>query len=130
MLMADPQRAMRAVEGLRSLGVQLAIDDFGVGYSSLAYLQRLPAYAVKIDRSFVSRMTRDKSSESIVKLIIELGHSLGMKVVAEGIEDRATWEALVGLRCDAAQGYYVARPMVARAIPTWLARGHQTTTVN
>jgi diguanylate cyclase (GGDEF)-like protein/PAS domain S-box-containing protein len=130
MLMADPQRAMRAVEGLRALGVQLAIDDFGVGYSSLAYLQRLPAYAVKIDRSFVSRMTRDRSSESIVKLIIELGHSLGMKVVAEGIEDRATWDALAGLRCDAAQGFYVARPMVARAIPTWLTKGHDTTTVN
>lgn len=130
MLMADPLRAMRAVEGLRSLGVQLAIDDFGVGYSSLAYLQRLPAYAVKIDRSFVSHMTHDRSSESIVKLIIELGHSLGMKVVAEGIEDRATWDALVGLRCDAAQGYYMARPMVAKAIPTWLAKGHETTTIN
>jgi len=130
MLMADPQRAMRAVEGLRKLGVQLAIDDFGVGYSSLAYLQRLPAYAVKIDRSFVGRMTRDRSSESIVKLIIELGHSLGMKVVAEGIEDRATWDALLGLRCDAAQGYYIARPMVAKAIPTWLAKGNQTSTTS
>jgi diguanylate cyclase (GGDEF)-like protein/PAS domain S-box-containing protein len=131
MLMADPPRAMRTVEGLRALGVQLAIDDFGVGYSSLAYLQRLPAYAVKIDRSFVSRMTRDRSSESIVKLIIELGHSLGMKVVAEGIEDSATWDALAGLRCDAAQGFYVARPMVATAIPAWLAQGHATaTTIN
>ena len=130
MLMADPQRAMRAVEGLRKLGVQLAIDDFGVGYSSLAYLQRLPAYAVKIDRSFVGRMTRDRSSESIVKLIIELGHSLGMKVVAEGIEDRATWDALLGLGCDAAQGYYIARPMVAKAIPTWLAKGNQTSTTS
>ena len=131
MLMADPPRALRAVEGLRSLGVQLAIDDFGVGYSSLAYLQRLPAYAVKIDRSFVGRMTRDRSSASIVKLIIELGHSLGMKVVAEGIEDRATWDALAALRCDAAQGFYVARPMVARAVPAWLTSGHDTsTTVN
>src|SRR2546425_120496 len=130
MLMADPQRAMRAVEGLRSLGVQLAIDDFGVGYSSLAYLQRLPAYAVKIDRSFVGRMTHDRSSESIVKLIIELGHSLGMKVVAEGIEDRATWDALLGLRCDAAQGYYIAKPMVAKAIPTCLAKGNHTSTTS
>jgi diguanylate cyclase (GGDEF)-like protein/PAS domain S-box-containing protein len=130
MLMADPPRAMRAVEGLRALGVQLAIDDFGVGYSSLAYLQRLPVYAVKIDRSFVSRMTRDRSSESIVKLIIDLGHTLGMKVVAEGIEDRATWDALAELRCDAAQGFYIAKPMVAKAIPTWLAEGHETTTIN
>lgn len=128
MLMADPDRALRAVEGLRDLGVQLAIDDFGVGYSSLAYLQRLPAYAVKIDRSFVSRMTRDRNSESIVKLIIELGHSLGMKVIAEGIEDRKTWDALVAMRCDDAQGYFVARPMVPSAIPAWLAQGHRTTT--
>jgi diguanylate cyclase (GGDEF)-like protein/PAS domain S-box-containing protein len=130
MLMADPPRAMRAVEGLRALGVQLAIDDFGVGYSSLAYLQRLPVYAVKIDRSFVSRMTRDRSSESIVKLIIDLGHTLGMKVVAEGIEDRATWDALAELRCDAAQGFYIAKPMVAKAIPSWLTKGHDTTTIN
>jgi EAL domain-containing protein (putative c-di-GMP-specific phosphodiesterase class I) len=130
MLMADPPRAMRAVEGLRELGVQLAIDDFGVGYSSLAYLQRLPAYAVKIDRSFVSRMTRDRSSESIVKLIIELGHTLGMKVVAEGIEDRATWDVLAELRCDAGQGFYIAKPMVANAIPSWLTKGHDTTTIN
>lgn len=128
MLMADPARALRAVVELRAIGVQLAIDDFGVGYSSLAYLQRLPAYAVKIDRSFVSRMTRDRNSESIVKLIIELGHSLGMKVIAEGIEDRETWDALLHLHCDDAQGYYVAKPMVSTAIPAWLARGHNTAT--
>jgi EAL domain-containing protein (putative c-di-GMP-specific phosphodiesterase class I) len=73
-------------------------------------------------------MTRDRNSESIVKLIIELGHSLGMKVIAEGIEDRATWDALVDLRCDDAQGYFVARPMVPTAIPAWLAQGHRTTT--
>jgi EAL domain-containing protein (putative c-di-GMP-specific phosphodiesterase class I) len=127
-LMADPERALRALEALRALGVQLAIDDFGVGYSSLAQLQRLPADTLKIDRSFVSRMTRDRNSESIVKLIIEMAHSLGMKVIAEGIEDRETWDALVALRCDDAQGFFVARPMVSAAIPAWMAQGRHTST--
>jgi len=130
MLMLEPNRVLRTLAELRDLGVQLAIDDFGVGYSSLAYLQRLPAYAVKIDRSFVSRMTRDRGSSEIVKLITNLGHALGMKVVAEGIEDQATYDACAAVGCDSAQGFFVARPMVATAIPAWLALGHRTTTIN
>ena len=130
MLMAEPNRVMRTLAELRDLGVQLAIDDFGVGYSSLAYLQRLPAYAVKIDRSFVGRMTRDRGSAEIVKLITNLGHALGMKVVAEGIEDQATYDACAAVGCDSAQGFFVGRPMVAAAIPAWMAQGHRTTTVN
>jgi len=130
MLMAEPNRVLRTLAELRDLGVQLAIDDFGVGYSSLAYLQRLPAYAVKIDRSFVSRMTRDRGSAEIVKLITNLGHALGMKVVAEGIEDQATYDACAAVGCDSAQGFFVGRPMVATAIPAWLAQGHRTTTIN
>jgi diguanylate cyclase (GGDEF)-like protein/PAS domain S-box-containing protein len=130
MLMAEPNRVLRTLAELRDLGVQLAIDDFGVGYSSLAYLQRLPAYAVKIDRSFVSRMTRDRGSAEIVKLITNLGHALGMKVVAEGIEDQATYDACASVGCDSAQGFFVGRPMVATAIPAWLAMGHRTITIN
>ena len=130
MLMLEPNRVLRTLAELRDLGVQLAIDDFGVGYSSLAYLQRLPAYAVKIDRSFVSRMTRDRGSSEIVKLITNLGHALGMKVVAEGIEDQATYDACASVGCDSAQGFFVARPMVATALPAWLALGHRTTTIN
>jgi diguanylate cyclase (GGDEF)-like protein/PAS domain S-box-containing protein len=130
MLMAEPNRVLRTLAELRDLGVQLAIDDFGVGYSSLAYLQRLPAYAVKIDRSFVGRMTRDRGSAEIVKLITNLGHALGMKVVAEGIEDQATYDACAAAGCDSAQGFFVGRPMVATAIPAWLALGHRTTTVS
>jgi len=130
MLMAEPNRVLRTLAELRDLGVQLAIDDFGVGYSSLAYLQRLPAYAVKIDRSFVSRMTRDRGSAEIVKLITNLGHALGMKVVAEGIEDQATYDACAAAGCDSAQGFFVGRPMVATAIPAWLAQGHRTITIN
>ena len=130
MLMAEPNRVLRTLAELRDLGVQLAIDDFGVGYSSLAYLQRLPAYAVKIDRSFVSRMTRDRGSAEIVKLITNLGHALGMKVVAEGIEDQATYDACASVGCDSAQGFFIGRPMVATAIPAWLAQGHRTVTIN
>jgi len=131
MLMAEPNRVLRTLAELRDLGVQLAIDDFGVGYSSLAYLQRLPAYAVKIDQSFVGRMTRDRGSAEIVKLITNLGHALGMKVVAEGIEDQATYDACAAAGCDSAQGFFVGRPMVATAIPAWLAQGHRTiTTIN
>jgi diguanylate cyclase (GGDEF)-like protein/PAS domain S-box-containing protein len=130
MLMAEPNRVLRTLAELRDLGVQLAIDDFGVGYSSLAYLQRLPAYAVKIDRSFVSRMTHDRGSAEIVKLITNLGHALGMKVVAEGIEDQATYDACAAAGCDSAQGFFVGRPMVATALPAWLALGHRTTTIN
>jgi diguanylate cyclase (GGDEF)-like protein len=130
MLMAEPNRVMRTIAELRDLGVQLAIDDFGVGYSSLAYLQRLPAYAVKIDRSFVSRMTHDRGSAEIVKLITNLGHALGMKVIAEGIEDQATYDACAAAGCDSAQGFFVGRPMVATAIPAWLAQGNRTLTVN
>jgi diguanylate cyclase (GGDEF)-like protein/PAS domain S-box-containing protein len=130
MLIAEPNRVLRMLAELRDLGVQLAIDDFGVGYSSLAYLQRLPAYAVKIDRSFVGRMTRDHGSAEIVKLITNLGHELGMKVVAEGIEDKATYDACAAVGCDSAQGFFVGRPMVATAIPAWLALGHRTSTIN
>ena len=130
MLMAEPNRVLRTLAELRDIGVQFAIDDFGVGYSSLAYLQRLPAYAVKIDRSFVGRMTRDRGSAEIVKVITNLGHALGMKVIAEGIEDQATYDACAAVGCDSAQGFFVGRPMVATAIPAWLALGHRSTTVS
>jgi len=130
MLMAEPNRVLRTLAELRDIGVQFAIDDFGVGYSSLAYLQRLPAYAVKIDRSFVGRMTRDRGSAEIVKVITNLGHALGMKVIAEGIEDQATYDACAAAGCDSAQGFFVGRPMVATAIPAWLALGHRSTTVS
>src|SRR5437763_13236326 len=128
MLMAEPNRVLRTLAELRDLGVQVAIDDFGVGYSSLAYLQRLPAYAVKIDRSFIGRMTRDRGSAEIVKVITNLGHALGMKVVAEGIEDQATYDACAAVGCDSAQGFFVGRPMVgggntANMLAIWRVHG-------
>ena len=128
MLMAEPTLVMRTLDELRTIGVQIAIDDFGVGYSSLAYLQRLPVQSVKIDQSFVGRLTKDRGTAEIVKAIANLGHALGMSVVAEGIEDRETYEACAAVGCDSGQGFFVGRPMVAAAIPAWLALGNRSTT--
>ena len=128
MLVAEPAHVMQTLDELRALGVQIAIDDFGVGYSSLAYLQRLPVQSVKIDQSFIGRMTKDRGTAEIVKAIANLGHALGMSVVAEGIEDRDTYEACAAVGCDSAQGYFLGRPMVASAIPAWLALGNRSAT--
>jgi diguanylate cyclase (GGDEF)-like protein len=118
-LMADPDRAITILDQLRSLGVRLAIDDFGTGYSSLAYLQRLPVTGVKIDKSFVTGLRRDDAGFVIVRSTIEIARVLGLRTVAEGVEDEALWKTLAGLGCDAAQGYWVAHPVVGEQIP-WL----------
>jgi diguanylate cyclase (GGDEF)-like protein len=110
--MLDPSRTVRALRRLADVGVRLSIDDFGTGYSSLSYLQRLPVQEVKIDQSFVARMTRDRGDRAIVQSIIDLAHNLGLEVVAEGVEDRKTWEGLVAAECDAAQGFYLSRHCV------------------
>ncbi len=121
-LMADPERAMKNLLRLRRLGMRLAIDDFGTGYSSLAYLQRLPVDEVKIDPSFVMGMTAEESSAAIVRATIELAHTLGFEVVAEGVENRPTWDLLLESGCDIVQGFYVSRPMPASAVEDWLDR--------
>ena len=112
-LMADPQRANRTLLGLHELGVRIAIDDFGTGYSSLAYLKRFPAQTVKIDRSFVSGLPDDRDDAAITQAVIAMAHSLGLEVVAEGVETQAQLEHLRGLGCDEAQGYLIGRPMAA-----------------
>jgi diguanylate cyclase (GGDEF)-like protein len=119
---ADPTRAMQVLHELRELGVGLSIDDFGTGYSSLSYLRRLQPDELKVDKSFVLQMRADENSAVIVRSTIELGHSLGMKVVAEGVEDQATYDALVELGCDRIQGFHIARPMTAKAVKIWLDR--------
>jgi diguanylate cyclase (GGDEF)-like protein/PAS domain S-box-containing protein len=119
-IMTDPARALETLRRLSDLGVSVAVDDFGTGYSSLAYLQRLPVTHLKIDRSFVHSMASDPGDAAIVRSTIGLGHDLGLTMVAEGVEDRAVWDLLSGLGCDAAQGYYIARPMPAEAVTTWL----------
>ena len=119
-LVADERLATENVARLRSLGVRVSIDDFGTGYSSLAYLHRLAAHEVKIDRSFVTGMMAAKRSKAIVRATIELAHSLGFVVVAEGVEDDETWRRLRALGCDRLQGYVIAKPMPPEALAGWL----------
>jgi diguanylate cyclase (GGDEF)-like protein len=118
-LMVDPERAMGVLFRLREMGVRIAIDDFGTGYSSLTYLKRLPVDEIKIDRSFIKDMVVDDDDTAIVRSTITLGHDLGLSVVAEGMEDRATWDLLAALGCDVAQGYFVARPMAPEKLLAW-----------
>ena len=119
-LMAEPERAVEALHRLRSLGVRLSIDDLGTGYSSLAYLQRLPVSEVKIDQSFLRPGEADDDSLAIVGAIVDLGHRLGREVVAEGVEDEATWRTLQRLGCDSAQGYWMSPPMPGEKFLPWL----------
>jgi EAL domain-containing protein (putative c-di-GMP-specific phosphodiesterase class I) len=122
-LMADPGRVTQALESMGRLGVDLSLDDFGTGYSSLVHLKRLPVSELKVDRSFVQRMTSDADDAAIVRSIVDLAHSLGLRVVAEGVETVETWYALQDLGCDLAQGYLISRPMPGDDIARWLS-GH------
>jgi diguanylate cyclase (GGDEF)-like protein len=119
-IMADPQRAGTVLGRLSALGVGLSLDDFGVGYSSLAYLRRLPVTEIKIDKSFVVNITNNESDAMIVRSTIGLARSLGLRVVAEGVESKQTWTRLVALGCDVAQGYYLCRPKAAHELTPWL----------
>jgi diguanylate cyclase (GGDEF)-like protein len=118
-LMEDPDNALATLRALKDLNVKLSIDDFGTGYSSLSYLQRLPVDSIKIDQSFVMPMIASRDSEVIVHSTIELGHNLGLQVVAEGVESQAIWERLAELGCDVAQGYLVSMPMPAEQFAEW-----------
>ena len=108
--MTDPARAMKVLTELRGLGVQLALDDFGTGWSSLTHLRRMPIHEIKIDRSFVAAMATEANSAAIVSCTVDLAHALGLRVVAEGIEDEAAWRRLRAVGCDAAQGYHPLDP--------------------
>jgi diguanylate cyclase (GGDEF)-like protein len=119
-LMSDPAKTDLAFQRLDELGVQFSIDDFGTGYSVLSYLQKLPVDEIKIDKSFVFGLVTDSRSEAIVRSIIDLGRNLGFRVVAEGVENQRTWERLAQLGCDAAQGYYMSRPLSPSDLPRWL----------
>jgi EAL domain-containing protein (putative c-di-GMP-specific phosphodiesterase class I) len=127
--MDDPQRAMRTLKAIRELGVHFAIDDFGTGYSSLAHLKRMPVNSIKIDKSFILNMESDNDSAVIVRAIVELGHNLGLKVVAEGVETLAAKKMLMEFDCDEAQGYYFSRPVTADDI-SCLMRTMQSTRSN
>ena len=119
-MLEDPQLAADTLAGLAGHGVRMSLDDFGTGYSSLVHLRRLPVSELKIDRSFVARLTVDSEDAEIVRCTIDLAHSLGLVVVAEGVEDDATWERLRDLGCDAVQGWLVAAAMPAAETTAWL----------
>jgi diguanylate cyclase (GGDEF)-like protein len=120
MLMSDPERSLATVTRLSELGARISVDDFGTGYSSLANLRRLPIDELKIDRSFVSPMLHDESDLIIVRSTINLAHDLGLRVVAEGVEDEPTLRSLARLGCDLVQGYHLGRPMCPEDISSWL----------
>ncbi|MBL1113376.1 bifunctional diguanylate cyclase/phosphodiesterase [Streptomyces sp. 110] len=123
-LLEDPQRAADTLAGLTGHGVKMSLDDFGTGYSSLVHLRRLPVSELKIDRSFVARLAVDNEDAEIVRCTVDLAHSLGLLVVAEGVEDDETWERLRDLGCDAVQGWLVAAAMPPDEMTAWLrARG-------
>jgi EAL domain-containing protein (putative c-di-GMP-specific phosphodiesterase class I) len=112
-LMADPERAKQVLQQLHAMGVRISIDDFGTGYSSLSYLKRFPAQTVKIDRSFISGLPSDADDVAITQAVIAMAHSLGLSVVAEGVETAEQFALLRKLGCDEAQGYLLGRPMPA-----------------
>jgi diguanylate cyclase (GGDEF)-like protein len=115
-IMANPERAMGVLSRIKNIGVRISLDDFGTGYSSLACLKKLPVDEIKVDKSFVINMQADEQDVAIVRLIINLGHILGLKVVAEGVENQRTKDALIALGCDMAQGYHISRPISAEEL--------------
>ncbi len=121
-LMADATRAASTLRAFAALGVELSLDDFGTGYSSLVHLKRLPVSEIKIDRSFVQRMDVSEEDAAIVRSIVDLGHGLGLRVVAEGVETAGAWARLAALGCHYAQGWYLAKAMPATEATSWLER--------
>ena len=120
-LVADSGRSSSVLDGLSAVGVGLSIDDFGTGFSSLSYLKRLPIDEIKVDRSFVSNMLERVEDFTIVRATVELGRNLGLRVVAEGVQDRDTFDRLGDFGCDEAQGFYIARPLDAEAFWSWVS---------
>jgi diguanylate cyclase (GGDEF)-like protein len=120
-VMTNPDQALAVLHELRAAGIRLSVDDFGTGYSSLSYLKRLPVQEIKIDRSFITDLIHNNEDVPIVRSIVDLGANLGLDVVAEGIEDGATWQRLQELNCTLAQGYHVSHPMPVDEFLGWLS---------
>lgn len=120
--MGDPVRMMEVLSRLRLSGVELAIDDFGTGYSSLVELRRMPFNRLKIDKSFVLACVREPDASAITRGVIDLSHALGISVVAEGVETKEIWDRLSEWHCDAAQGYFVGRPMPNAGLLEWIGK--------
>ena len=121
-LFVDAPRTRATIDDLHDAGFKMAVDDFGTGYSSLSYLRRLPVNELKVDQSFVARMLTDPQDEVIVKSTIDLGHNLGLHVVAEGVESIAVMNRLSEFGCDAAQGYCISQPLSSDELIEWLIK--------
>lgn len=119
-IVLDPERAEHNLAALNCLGIRISIDDFGTGYTSLASIKHLPVDEIKIDKSFVLGMLENNSDASIVRSVIDLGHNLGMQVVAEGVESPELYDAIVALGCDHAQGYFISKPQASEPLQKWL----------
>ena len=120
--LSDPERAREALNELHAHDVQVAIDDYGTGFSSLSYLRALPVQELKMDRSFVSTVLTDERTRLIVDTTTNMAHAMGMRLVAEGVEDEATARALVEMGVDVLQGYHIAKPMPVHEILPWVRR--------
>jgi len=125
MLMNDPHQASKTLIELNAMNIDVSIDDFGTGYSSLAYLKHLELDELKIDRSFVMGMSEYKNDSVIVQTVIDMAHSMGLRVVAEGVENRQDWDRLDGMGCDFIQGYFISRPKPVDEISIWLKDFYQ-----
>jgi EAL domain-containing protein (putative c-di-GMP-specific phosphodiesterase class I) len=121
--MSDLAQVRIVLDELDELGIEIAIDDYGTGYSSLAYIHQLPVSELKIDRSFVTNLANESSNRIIVQSSIAMAHSLGLKVVAEGAEDAVTCAVLADLDCDFIQGYHLSKPMGSSQLQSWLLQG-------
>ena len=119
-VMTDTETVVRILQELSRMGVRIYIDDFGTGFSSLGHLKKLPVTGIKIDRSFVSHMDLDENDRVIVRSTIDLGHNLGLKVIAEGVETPGAWDQLCSWACDAGQGNYMSRPKPPEELEQWL----------
>jgi diguanylate cyclase (GGDEF)-like protein len=120
-VMSESRRSLEILDGLHALGLRISVDDFGTGYSSLAHLRRLPVTEIKIDRSFIATMAVNESDRAIVRSILELGRSLGLRTVAEGVENADAWELLREFRCEEAQGFFISRPIAAQQFDEWVS---------
>lgn len=121
-VMLNPELALQVLHGLRACGISLSVDDFGTGYSSLTQLKRMPVQELKIDQSFIRDLDNASEDSVVVRSTIEMSHSLGLKVVAEGVEFERSLQLLGRWHCDTAQGYLISRPLAAQAFETWMAQ--------
>ncbi|MNT41113.1 Phytochrome-like protein cph2 [compost metagenome] len=125
LLMESQQQACAVLAQLQAMGVVTAVDDFGTGYSSLAYLKSLPIDHLKIDRAFIKDLPADDDAVAITRAIIDLGHALGFRITAEGIETQAQYDFLRNAGCDQGQGFLMGRPMPAQMLQDWLKAHHE-----